>query len=65
MCGLGRHGTKNIFMSKSCRLNVDGVTFGKAVGGGVGDLLSGVIIRRGANTLSVLQRSSFQSHTYA
>ena len=34
MCGLGRHGQGTIFLSEAWGLNIDAVTFGKAVAGG-------------------------------
>jgi adenosylmethionine-8-amino-7-oxononanoate aminotransferase len=65
MCGLGRHGNHSIFLSEALNLNVDAVTFGKAISGGTGDLLSGVIVRQGQNSLIGTRRTALQSHTYA
>jgi adenosylmethionine-8-amino-7-oxononanoate aminotransferase len=65
MCGLGRHGDAGgLFLSQAWDLNVDAVTFGKAIGGGVFPL-SGVMIRRGAKALGARGRSALQSHTYS
>jgi hypothetical protein len=65
MCGLGRHGDAGgLFLSQAWDLNVDAVTFGKAIGGGVFPL-SGVMLRRGAKALGARGRSALQSHTYS
>ena len=36
MCGLGRHGKGSLFASRDLELDPDAITFGKAIGGGVG-----------------------------
>jgi 4-aminobutyrate aminotransferase-like enzyme len=48
MCGLGRHGKGTIFVSEALGLDVDAVTFGKAVAAGLYPL-SGAVMRRGAH----------------
>mmetsp|Transcript_4965 Transcript_4965/g.6418 ORF Transcript_4965/g.6418 Transcript_4965/m.6418 type:complete len:481 (+) Transcript_4965:50-1492(+) len=69
MCGLGRHGKGGMFASSTEESGisnlVDAVTFGKAIAGGCGDLLSGVAVKQGAELLQSSQRSVLQSHTYA
>ena len=64
MCGLGRHGMGTLFVSEAWELDPDGVTFGKAIGGGVFPL-SGAIIKKGQNILQANKCSVMQSHTYA
>lgn len=64
MCGLGRHGKGTLFVSNALELDVDAVTFGKAMGGGVYPI-SGAIIRQGKRTLQMNKCSVMQSHTYA
>jgi len=64
MCGLGRHGQGTLFLSKAWGLDVDGVTFGKAIGAGVYPI-SGVALRRGATCFREKRLSLPQSHTYA
>jgi len=69
MCGLGRHGLGTLFASSHASLGianlVDAVTFGKAIAGGCGDLLSGVAVKHGATKLGESGRTALQSHTYA
>ena len=69
MCGLGRHGLGTLFASSHASLGiahlVDAVTFGKAIAGGCGDLLSGVAVKHGATKLGASGRTALQSHTYA
>jgi len=64
MCGLGRHGQGDLFLSKSWRLDVDAVTFGKSIAGGVYPL-SGVIVKNGASLFGSRGGTTLQSHTYA
>jgi adenosylmethionine-8-amino-7-oxononanoate aminotransferase len=64
MCGLGRHGQGTVFLSEAWRLDVDAVTFGKAIAGGVYPL-SGVILKRGAAMFGAAGRTVMQSHTYS
>lgn len=64
MCGLGRHGKGTLFLAEAWDLNVDAVTFGKSIGGGVFPL-SGCIVREGKSVLSEHGRSVMQSHTFA
>jgi 4-aminobutyrate aminotransferase-like enzyme len=68
MCGLARHGRGGIFMSSSRDLGIydliDAVTFGKAIAGGCGDLLSGVAVKSGARQLAMTNRTVLQVHTY-
>ena len=70
MCGIGRHGqapngATGCFLSECWDLPVDIITFGKAIGGGAGNLLSGAILLDGADLLERASRTAFQSHTYA
>lgn len=65
MCGLGRHGQGTTFLSESIGVEPDAVTFGKAIAAGQGDVLSGVVLRRGARKLGASGRSVLQVHTYA
>jgi len=65
MCGLGRHGQGTSFLCEATGMEPDAVTFGKAVGAGQGDVLSGVALRRGAAALGSSGRSVLQMHTYA
>ena len=74
MCGLGRHGQEpsaaaggtGCFLSECWGLDVDAVTFGKAIGGGAGHLLSGAVLLRGARRLQAAPHgTALQSHTYA
>jgi len=69
MCGLGRHGLGTLFASSHASLGiahlVDAVTFGKAIAGGCGDLLSGVAVKHGATKLGESGRTALQSHTYS
>ena len=71
MCGLGRHGQEpadggtGCFLAECWDLRPDVVTFGKAIGGGVGHLLSGAVLMHGAGVLELSGRTAFQSHTYA
>jgi adenosylmethionine-8-amino-7-oxononanoate aminotransferase/alkylhydroperoxidase family enzyme len=71
MCGLGRHGVEpaeggtGCFLSECWDLQPDVLTFGKSIGGGAGQLLSGAILLDGASKLQVASRTAFQSHTYA
>lgn len=44
MCGLGRHGQKTMFLSQAWDLDVDAITFGKAIGGSIYSL-SGAIVK--------------------
>eukprot|EP00040_Diaphanoeca_grandis_P023008 m.124601 g.124601 ORF g.124601 m.124601 type:complete len:489 (+) comp29066_c0_seq3:214-1680(+) len=64
MCGLGRHGQGTTFLSEAWELNVDAVTFGKAVAAGI-EPLSGAIIKCGSAALGDSGRSALQSHTYS
>jgi len=64
MCGLGRHGQGDLFLSESWELGVDAVTFGKSVASGVYPM-SGVAVRRGGELMQISQRTVIQSHTYA
>lgn len=64
MCGLGRHGQGKLFVSDAWNLDIDAVTFGKAVAGGAYPL-SGVVFRTGAQEMEADGRKPFQSHTYA
>jgi len=64
MCGLGRHGNHDLFLSGAWDLNPDAVTFGKAIGAGVFPL-SGVVMRRGAQLLASESKTVMQMHTYA
>ena len=64
MCGLGRHGLGCLFLSEAWGLDVDAVTFGKAVAAGAYPL-SGAVLRRGARALGAAGRSVLQSHTYS
>lgn len=64
MCGLGRSGLGDLFISRSLDLQPDAVTFGKAIASGVHPL-AGVAIRRGGNVLRAAGRSVLQMHTYA
>ena len=65
MCGLGRHGKHSIFLSEALNLNVDAVTFGKAISGGTGDLLSGVIVRQGQNSFIGTRRTALHAGSSA
>ena len=72
MCGLGRHGAEpapggtGCFLSECWDLKPDCVTFGKAIAGGAGHVMSGAILLHGASKLgSTQQGTAFQSHTYA
>lgn len=64
MCGLGRHGHSSLFLSEAWRLDVDAVTFGKAVAAGAYPM-SGAVLRRGATALGATGRTVMQSHTYS
>ena len=74
MCGLGRHGlsradtgndgTVACFLADAWDLDVDAVTFGKAVAGGVFPL-SGSVLLRGASEMSAAKRNVVHCHTYA
>lgn len=64
MCGLGRHGQGTMFVSEAWRLDVDAVTFGKAVAAGAYPL-SGAILRSGSSELGAVGRTVMQSHTYS
>ena len=82
MCGLGRHGAEpspspspspggggggtGCFLSECWQLKPDVVTFGKAVGGGAGHVLSGAVLLHGAARLKQARHgTALQSHTYA
>ena len=71
MCGLGRHGAEpaaggtGCFLSECWDLKPDVITFGKAIGGGFGHLLSGAVLLDGASNFQDSSRTAFQSHTYA
>jgi len=72
MCGLGRHGAEpapggtGCFLSECWDLKPDCVTFGKAIAGGAGHVMSGAVLLHGASKLSsTKQGTAFQSHTYA
>ena len=64
MCGLGRHGQGTTFCSDAWSLNVDALTFGKAIGGGV-EPLAGAVLKLGAEELGNAGKSVIQGHTYA
>jgi len=64
MCGLGRHGQGDLFLSKSWGLEPDAVTFGKAVASGSYPL-SGVAIKKGSKALGKDGVKVVQSHTYS
>ena len=70
MCGLGRHGAEpnggtGCFLSECWDLKPDAVTFGKAIGGGAGHLLSGAILLHSASKLKGTPHgTALQSHTY-
>eukprot|EP00747_Dinoflagellata_sp_TGD_P072868 gnl/TRDRNA2_/TRDRNA2_157657_c0_seq1.p1 gnl/TRDRNA2_/TRDRNA2_157657_c0~~gnl/TRDRNA2_/TRDRNA2_157657_c0_seq1.p1 ORF type:complete len:447 (-),score=91.82 gnl/TRDRNA2_/TRDRNA2_157657_c0_seq1:80-1420(-) len=64
MCGLGRHGNECIFLSKAWELDVDAVTFGKAMATGVFPL-SGVIMKQGTAELRTAGKGVMHMHTYA
>jgi len=64
MCGLGRHGQGTLFLSEAWGLDVDAVTFGKAIAAGAYPM-SGAILRRGAAQLGATGRTVMQSHTYS
>jgi len=64
MCGLSRHGQGSCFVTEAWELDVDAVTFGKAIGAGVFPI-SGCLIRRGAKTLGLVGKTVMQSHTYS
>lgn len=65
MCGLGRHGEGGrLFLSDAWGLDVDAVTFGKAIAGGAFPL-SGVVFAAGAAEFEAAGRKPMQSHTYA
>ena len=72
MCGLGRHGAEpsrggtGCFLSECWELKPDAVTFGKAIGGGAGHVLSGAVLLHGASRLQQTRHgTAYQSHTYA
>uniref|UniRef100_A0A7S2H4L5 Uncharacterized protein n=1 Tax=Haptolina brevifila TaxID=156173 RepID=A0A7S2H4L5_9EUKA len=72
MCGLGRHGHEpaaggtGCFLAEVWDLQPDAITFGKAIGGGAGHLLSGAALLKGASKLaSGGHGTALQSHTYA
>ena len=72
MCGIGRHGAApapggtGCFLAECWDLQPDAVTFGKAIGGGAGHLLSGAALLRDSDKLaSTAQGTALQSHTYA
>ena len=74
MCGLGRHGLDpapgsggtGCFLAEVWGLEVDALTFGKAIGGGAGHLLSGAVLLSTASQLkSTPHGTALQSHTYA
>ena len=72
MCGLGRHGQEpaaggtGCFLAECWGLDVDAITFGKAIGGGAGHLLSGAALLRGSSKLKEASYgTALQSHTYA
>lgn len=71
MCGLGRHGAEpaeggtGCFLSECWDLRPDCITFGKAIGGGAGHLLSGAVLLHSATKLHTVNGTAFQSHTYA
>lgn len=64
MCGLFRHGKRNMFLSDAWNVDPDAVTFGKSIAAGIFPL-SGVAVREGGQTLRLAKRSVMQSHTYA
>jgi len=63
MCGLGRHGHETCFLSTAWELDVDAVTFGKAVASGVFPL-SGVAVKEGLQ-LQQEGKGVLHMHTYA
>ena len=72
MCGLGRHGQEpadgrhGLLPRRVLGLQPDAVTFGKAIGGGAGHLLSGAALLRDSDKLaSTAHGTALQSHTYA
>ena len=71
MCGLSRHGVRRAgdgrpraFLSDALGIEVDAVTFGKAVAAGAHPL-SGAVLLRGASELAADGRALVQVHTYA
>jgi adenosylmethionine-8-amino-7-oxononanoate aminotransferase len=64
MCGIGRHGMGTMFVAEAWELDVDAITFGKAISAGVFPL-SGAILKTGRDILSGAGRSVMQSHTFA
>ncbi|KAH8081091.1 synthetase [Aureococcus anophagefferens] len=56
---------RRLLLTECWDLDVDVVTFGKAIGGGAGNLLSGAILLEGAADFREASRTAFQSHTYA
>ena len=64
MCGLGRHSLGTTFLSQAWQLDVDAVTFGKAIAAGVYPL-SGVLVKENAALLGAANRTVMQSHTYS
>lgn len=71
MCGIGRHGQEpaegtGCFLAECWGLDVDAITFGKAIGGGAGHLLSGAVLVKKVNQLAETKNgTALQSHTYA
>ena len=65
MCGVGRHGVGNtLFLTTAWDLDVDAITFGKAIAGGA-YALSGALFKTGFKEMKYTNRIPFQSHTYA
>lgn len=64
MCGIGRHGMGTMFVAEAWELDVDAITFGKAISAGVFPL-SGAILKTGRDVLANAGRSVMQSHTFA
>jgi len=64
MCGLARHGHVTTFLSQAWDLNVDAITFGKAIATGV-EAFAGATLKAGAAEFQRAGRTVHQSHTYA
>ena len=64
MCGLGRHGQGTLFLVDAWGIEVDCVTFGKAIASGVFPM-AGAVLARGAAELHASGKTLGQSHTYA
>ena len=62
MCGIGRHGKNNMFLCDANNLDVDAVTFGKSIGGGIFPLSGAIINNLHNKNLNIFPK---QSHTYS